>query len=176
MNRLVFDTFLFVEIRGQNERRSIMKLAEALSERSDCQNRLEEIKKRILNSARVQEGEEPVENPAELLAEADRLYERLLELVNAINRTNSTSAFDGKRTISDVIAERDLAGKKRDMLRAVAESAVTRLDRFSRSEVKFIATVDIAGIRKQSDLYAKTYRELDTRIQEMNWNTELAGR
>jgi hypothetical protein len=39
-----------------------MKLAEALAERSDCQNRIEEIKKRLIRSARVQEGEQPAED------------------------------------------------------------------------------------------------------------------
>ena len=37
-----------------------MKLAEALAERSDCQTKIEEIKKRLVRSARVKEGEQPV--------------------------------------------------------------------------------------------------------------------
>jgi hypothetical protein len=49
-----------------------MKLAEALAERSDCQNRIEETKKRLIRPARVQEGEQPAEDTTELLAEADR--------------------------------------------------------------------------------------------------------
>lgn len=57
-----------------------MKLAEALAERSDCQVRLEELKKRVLRSARVQEGE----TAAQLLAEVDRLFAQLLELVSGI--------------------------------------------------------------------------------------------
>jgi hypothetical protein len=101
-----------------------MKLAEALAERSDCQNRLDELKKRVLRSARVQEGEKPAEDSAELLAEIDRVFVRLLELVTAINRTNAMTAFDTKQTISDAIAARDLFGKKRDMLAGLAEAAV----------------------------------------------------
>jgi hypothetical protein len=73
-----------------------MKLAEALAERSDCQNRLEELKKRVLRSARVQEGEKPAEDADELLAEIDRVFARLLELVTAINRTNAKTAFDAR--------------------------------------------------------------------------------
>lgn len=52
-----------------------MKLAEALAERSDCQVRMEEIKKRMVRSARVQEGEQPAEDMAGLLAESERLQE-----------------------------------------------------------------------------------------------------
>jgi hypothetical protein len=35
-----------------------MKLAEALAERNDCQNRIDAIKKRLVRSARVQEGDQ----------------------------------------------------------------------------------------------------------------------
>ena len=85
-----------------------MKLAEALAERSDCQKRLDEIKDRLNGSARIQEGEQPAEDPAELLSEADRIYARLLELIRSINRTNSQTAFDSEHAISDVLAEREV--------------------------------------------------------------------
>jgi hypothetical protein len=93
-----------------------MKLAEALAERSDCQNRIEEVKKWLIRSARVQEGEQPAEDTAELLGDAERAFARLLELVSAINRTNSKTAFDDRHSISDAIAERDVVGKRRDFL------------------------------------------------------------
>jgi hypothetical protein len=150
-----------------------MKLAEALAERSDCQNRLDELKKRVVRSARVQEGEQPAEDSVELLAEIERVFARLLELVTAINRTNAKTAFDQKQTVSDAIAARDLFGKKRDMLAGLAEAASTRQDRYSKSEVKFVATVSISQLQKQIDLLSKRYREVDTRLQELNWNTEL---
>jgi hypothetical protein len=131
------------------------------------------VNKRLARSARVQEGEQPPEDPAMLLAELDRLYARLLELVQAINRTNAQTKFDGRMTISDAIAERDLAGKKRDHLASLSEAASTRQDRYSKSEVKFVSTLPIADLQKQADQLSKRYRELDTRIQQLNWNTEL---
>src|SRR6202165_2346758 len=101
----------------QHSTRRQMKLAEALAERSDCQKRLEELRDRLERSARIQEGEQPAEDPSELLSETDRIYARLLELISGINRTNSRTAFDNERTISDAIAERDVMGKRRDFLR-----------------------------------------------------------
>lgn len=151
-----------------------MKLAEALAERSDCQARIEDVRKRLTRTARVQEGEQPAEDTAELLGEAERLFARVLELVSAINRTNAQTAFDAKRSISDAIAERDLTAKRRDFLSAIAEAAGTRQDRYSKSEVKFVATVSIAQLQKQADQLSKRYRALDTRLQELNWQTELA--
>lgn len=150
-----------------------MKLAEALAERSDCQNRIEELKKRMARSARVQEGETPAEDSAELLAEAERLFARLFELISGINRTNAKAAFDGKSTISDAIAKRDVTGKKRDFLSGIADAASTRQDRYSKSEVKFVATLSIAKLQKQVDQLSKEFRELDTKLQELNWQTEL---
>lgn len=150
-----------------------MKLAEALAERSDCQVRLEELKKRIVRSAKVQEGEEPAEDTTELLAEIARVFDRLLGLVRAINRTNAKTAFDETQTISDAIAARDILGKKRDLLAGIADAASTRQDRYSKSEVKFVATVPIGQLLKQADLLAKQFRETDTRLQELNWKTDL---
>jgi len=151
-----------------------MKLAEALAERSECQTKLEEIKKRLARSARVQEGEQPAEDSTELLSESERVFVRLLDLIRAINRTNARTAFDSERTISDAIAERDIAGKRRDFLSGVADAASTRQDRYSKSEVKFVATVSISQLQKQVDQLSKQFRELDTRLQELNWQTELA--
>jgi hypothetical protein len=150
-----------------------MKLAEALAERSDCQVRLSELQKRLARSARVQEGEQPAEDAAELLAEVERLFERQLHLIGAINRTNARTVFSSEKTISDAIAERDVLGKKRDMIAAVAEAASVRQDRYTKSEVKFVATLSVAQLQKQVDQLSKRYREVDTRLQELNWNTEL---
>jgi len=150
-----------------------MKLAEALAERSDCQKMLEEINDRLERSARIQEGEQAAQDPSQLLAEADRVYARLLELVKAINRTNSRTAFDDARTITDVLAEREVMGKRRGFLSDVAGSATSRWERYSKSEVRYVMTVPVGKLRSDADQFAKQYRELDLRIQELNWKTEL---
>ena len=46
-----------------------MKLAEALIERKDLQNRIDVIQNRLMNNARVQDGETPAEDPMALMAE-----------------------------------------------------------------------------------------------------------
>lgn len=97
----------------------------------------------------------------------------MLELVSSINRTNSKTEFDKKRSISDAIAERDVVGKRRDFLAGIADAASTRQDRYSKSEVRFVATVSVGKLQTEVDQLAKRYRELDTRLQELNWKTEL---
>jgi hypothetical protein len=128
----------------------------------------------MVRTARVQEGEQPAEDSAELLNEAERLFARVFDLVSAINRTNAKTAFDEKRSISDAIAKRDVIGKKRDFLSSIADAASTRQDRYSKSEVKFVPTLSIAQLQKQVDQLSKEFRDIDTRLQELNWQTELA--
>jgi len=150
-----------------------MKLAEALAERKDCQIRIEEIRKRLGRSARIQEGENPPENPVELLEELHRTFDRLQQLVQAINRTNSQTPYDATQSISDAIAAREITGKLRDALTGVAEAASTRQDRYSKSEVKFVATVEVGSLLREADQLSRRFRELDTRLQELNWATDL---
>lgn len=50
-----------------------MKLAEALQERADLNRKISSLRGRLENVVLVQEGEEPVENPRELLGELDEL-------------------------------------------------------------------------------------------------------
>ncbi|MEX3564013.1 DIP1984 family protein [Corynebacterium phoceense] len=149
-----------------------MLLAEALAERAEAQARLDELRSRIVAVARVQEGDTPDEDPAELLAEAEHLVDRIDELVKAINATNSATAFDAERNLTAALADRDGLIRRRRLLADAAEAAA-RQDRFSRSEIKFVSTLDVAALRKKIDEVSKAYRELDTKIQQKNWSTEV---
>lgn len=150
-----------------------MKLAEALILRADTQKRIEQIKHRLINNAKVQEGEEPSENPEELLIELDRLLNELTNLVKNINKTNSSTVFEEGKLLTDALAERDTIILKRNALASLVSEASVRQDRYSRSEVKFLSTVDVAKIQKEVDNLSKEYRELDSKIQQKNWIVDL---
>lgn len=150
-----------------------MKLAEALILRADYQKRIEQLKKRLINCAKVQEGEEPSENPQVLLAEIDNIMKELTILIKRINKTNFSIQFDEKMTLADALVERDQIWDKRLIISTLAETASIKQDRFSRSEVKFLSTINISDTQKQADKLSKEYRELDTKIQGMNWTVDL---
>lgn len=152
-----------------------MKLAEALILRADCQKRFEQLKVRIVRSAKVQEGDEPAENPNALLVELEGVSNELSSLIKSINRTNSTTLLQEGQTLSDALAERDVLALRREVYSYLAQAASVTQERYSKSEVKFKSTVSVAGIQKRADELAKAYRELDARIQETNWKTELGG-
>ena len=88
-----------------------MKLASALSERTDIQNIISELSVRLNNNAKVQDGDKPAEDPIVLMGELDRLLKRLEELMARINLTNSRTVSDG-RTITEILAHRDCLKKK----------------------------------------------------------------
>lgn len=152
-----------------------MLLAEALMERAEAQNRLRSLKERLLVVARVQEGDEPAENPTELLRELDRVSARIDELVQAINETNSATAFDSTRNLTAALAERDGLLRRRRLYSEIAQAAGQRQDRYSHGEIRYIATLPVSELRATADDLSKQYRELDTKIQQINWSTGLVG-
>ena len=150
-----------------------MKLAEGLILRADYQKRIEQLKKRLFNCAKVQEGEEPAEDPQVLLKEIDDIMKELTVLIKRINKTNCSVQFDETRSLADALVEREQIWDKRLILSTLSDNAAIKQDRFSRSEVKFISTIDISDTQKQIDKLSKEFRELDTKIQGMNWTTDL---
>jgi hypothetical protein len=150
-----------------------MKLAEALLLRADCQKRMEQLKSRLLGSAKIQEGEAPPEDPQKLLTEVETVADQLVDLIKRINRTNSMTHFAEGLSLADALAERDVLVLRRGTYNDLATFASMRQDRITRSEVKYLSTVDVASTRKQADELAKSYREFDARIQELNLKTEL---
>jgi len=149
-----------------------MKLATALSERSDLQKRLTQLAVRLNNNAKVQEGDKPSEDPKSLLAELDNITSRLETLIAKINLANSTTIADGK-TLTEMMAQRDVLKTKNKVLRDFLDNASNKVDRYSRSEIAVKSTVDVAALQKTVDDTSKQLRLLDERIQELNWTTEI---
>ncbi|MGN0611979.1 MAG: DIP1984 family protein [Ruminiclostridium sp.] len=149
-----------------------MKLASALSERTDIQNRISELSVRLNNNAKVQDGDKPAEDPIALLEELDRLIKRLEELMARINLTNSRTVSDGK-TITEILAKRDCLKKKIELMRNFLNNASNKVSRMTRTEIKIISTVSVSEIQTKLDELSKQLRITDEKIQELNWTTEL---
>lgn len=149
-----------------------MKIAEALIERADIQKRIEQLRDRLSNNALVQEGEEPAEDPTSLLSELDRLEKRLCELVARINLTNANTVSGGM-TVTEMLALRDCFAQKNDIMRDFLRAASQKWMRGRGSEIVVKSTVSVSELQKQVDDISKQLRELDTRIQGINWNTDL---
>jgi hypothetical protein len=150
-----------------------MKLAEALVRRADLQRRLVQLKSRAVDSARIQEGDNAEEDPTALLEEFDRVSADLEELIARINLQNLNTEVTAGLTITAALAHRDSLNQRHAMRVDLADAATRRADRQTRSEIKFVATISVRDLRKQIDDIAVEIRELDNRIQQTNWTTEL---
>ena len=150
-----------------------MKLAEALVLRSDTKKRLEQLRARLGASALVQEGEMPPEDPQVLLSELETLTADFERLVIGINRTNSSASIAGVGTLTVALARRDALDLKFSLLNGLLDAASRRIDRYSRTEIKLVSTVNVGVLRKQADEIAKARRDLEVQTQGANWTTDL---
>ena len=149
-----------------------MKLAEALQERSDLNMKISQLKGRLANNAIVQEGEQPAENPAELLAELDKAAQRLEFIISKINLSNCTIKVDGK-TLTEIIAKKDCLAEKASVLQSLIAVASRPVNRISRTEIKMLSTINVAEIQKESDRISSEIRSLNTTLQQTNWTADL---
>ena len=152
-----------------------MKLANALSRRAELQDRIRQLESRLDNNALVQEGENPAEDPAELLAELEENCAKLEDLIARINRTNSTALVDGV-PLSDLLARRECRKEKLRIQREFLHSASALVNRRTVGEIRVRSAVNVREMQKELNRQSKQLRELDETIQEANWTIELAER
>ncbi|MFJ4339349.1 DIP1984 family protein [Streptomyces sp. NPDC088915] len=154
-----------------------MKLAEALAERAEATRRVEQLRARIVDNARYQEGETPAEDAAGLLAEAGEVLEDLESLIRRINRTNATVRTGPEGTLTDALARRDVLRLRHSVVTAAADAAAGKGERGYgrqlRSELLMLSALPVAELRGQADVLARAIREVDVLIQRTNWEVDL---
>lgn len=150
-----------------------MKLAEALSIRKDLQKRIQQIGARLRDNVKVQEGDEPSEDPKELMKELDGCLNQLEDLIMRINLTNVQTTNEAGKTLTQMMAEKDVLTLRVSTLRDTFDRASSQSDRYSRSEIKMVTIVDVKQLSKQIDEYSTKLRKLDIEIQALNFQTEL---
>lgn len=157
-----------------------MKLAEALSLRGTALRQLEALRTRIADNARFQEGEEPAEDAAALLIEAEAAVDEWESLIRAINRTNAVPEMGSDGTLTDALGRRDALRWRQHLLTTAADAAAgggkQGYARQLRSELKMLAALPVAELRARADQVARELRELDVRIQQKNWEIDLLER
>jgi hypothetical protein len=121
-----------------------MKLAEALALRAEATRRIAQLRGRIVDNARYQEGEEPAEDAASLLAQTGEACAELESLIRRINRTN-TAARLGAGTITDALARRDVLKLRHGVITAAGRDR--GWNRHLRSELTFISALPVADLR-----------------------------
>ena len=149
-----------------------MKLSEALIIRGDLQKRVQQIKSRLIANAKVQEGDKTIEDPNEIMAELNQTLKDLCEIIKRINLTNS-KITDGEKTMTELLADRDSLTMKINICQEFLETARTKIDRYSNKEIKIFSSVDVKEEQTKLDKLSKELRELDVKIQSLNWQSDL---
>lgn len=150
-----------------------MKLAEALILRADLKTRVVQLRERLRQNAQVQEGEVPFQDPQEILREFEQVAAQMLTLIQNINTSNSQIDFENGKTLTDALAERDILKLRLGTYRQLIEEATEKTNRYSLTEIKLLAAIDVARTQKIADDIARELRELDTKIQGLNWTSDL---
>ena len=149
-----------------------MKLAEALQERVDLRTKIDELRSRLTNNALVQEGDDPAEDPQELLSALDAAVARSEELTARVNRTNCLTRA-GEGSITELIARKDALSLQLSVYRNLINEASQSARRARGTEIKIVSAVNVRALQKKADGLAQELRRTDNRIQELNWTTEL---
>ena len=150
-----------------------MKLAEALLIRSDMQKKLAQLKGRIRNNAKVQEGDIPSEDPNELIVSASQIISELTDLIERIYRTNAIAKTDKGQSMLTLLVERDTLEMRHKLLLDAIEAANSEADRYSHREIKWHVLVSVASLQKQADDIAMKLRQINIIIQSNNWQIAL---
>jgi hypothetical protein len=166
--------------RGRDEEAEGVKIAEALIERGDLQERIQEMRTRLTANVVVQEGEEPNEPPDELVAELERLVRDFQRLVARINLTNTRTPLvnwtGAPLLLTEALARREALALQPGIIEATVSQAARGAQgmRLSRSEIKLVPVINARAWRQRHlDPLAKQRRALETAIQATNWAAEL---
>lgn len=149
-----------------------MKLAEALQERADLNRSIAQLKSRLEASALVQQGEQPLEDPAQLKQSLDKAVQRLAWLIDRINHTNCTTLAEGQ-SLTELIARKDTLTLQIQLYREILQEASQANYRARGTEIRILPTIQVADWQAQLDELCRQLRLLDNLLQRTNWETDL---
>ncbi len=146
-----------------------MKLAEALLLRADLQKKIARLTTRITPNMVIQAGKTPQEDPAKLMAQLRKAIVDLQQLIVKINITNVITTDDGGKTLMENLAVRDAYKTQLAQLRLIRQSAQIHGQSYNNT----VNTIKVTVLQSEIDQVGRAFREIDTKIQGLNWLTDL---
>ena len=150
-----------------------MKLAEALLLRSDQQKKLVSLKQRINANVLIQDGDEPSEDPNELLKQVFALTQESQKLVFTIHQTNALAKLNDGRSLLALLTQRDELVERHKILTSAISNTNREPDRYSSREIKWRKVIPVSSLQKQADDISAKLRDLNVLIQANNWQIDL---
>lgn len=146
-----------------------MKLAEGLLLRADLMKKIEHLQNRIRPVLIVSDDKQPQEDPEKLLAQLRKAILDLETIVVRINKTNNETIVEGEGRLMEALAKRDSLKMLAEKLRTIRYAA--QINNSGDSNLK--TTISIKKLQIEMDQTGRAFREIDSKIQEINWLTEL---
>ncbi|MGO3184309.1 MAG: DIP1984 family protein [Aequorivita sp.] len=146
-----------------------MKLAEALLLRADLLKKIEHLQNRIRPVLIVSDDRLPQEDPDKLLAQLRKTIQDLESIVIRINKTNNVTKVEGEGFLMEALAKRDSLKMLSEKLRNIRYAA--QINNSGENNLK--TTINIKKLQAEMDQTGRSFREIDSKIQEINWQTEL---
>ena len=146
-----------------------MKLAEALLLRADLMKKIEHLQNRITPVLIVSDDKLPQEDPDKLMAQLRKAIQDLETLIIRINKTNNETYIEGEGFLMEALAKRDSLKILSEKLRYIRYAA--QINNSGDKNLK--TTMDIKNLQIEMDQTGRAFREIDSKIQEINWLTEL---
>ncbi len=146
-----------------------MKLAEGLLLRADLIKKIEHLLNRIRPVLIVSDNKSPQEDPTKLLALLRKANQDLESIIVRINKTNNETYVSDGVLLMEALAKRDSLKLLSEKLRNIRQGAQINNGGYGNQK----ATVDIKALQVEIDQTGREFREVDSKIQELNWLTEL---
>ena len=118
----------------------------------------------------VLDDKKPQEDPVKLLAQLRKTNQNLESIIVKINKTNNETFIGDGVTVMEALAKRDSLKLLSEKLRTIRQGAqLNNSGPYGRQ----MATVDIDALQIEIDQTGRAFREIDSKVQEINWLTEL---
>lgn len=157
------------EITNESRENKKMKLAEGLLLRADLLKKIEHLQNRIKPVLIVSDDKQPQEDPIVLLAQLRKAIQDLELIIVRINKTNNETIVEGEGLLYEALAKRDSLKMLSEKLRNIRQAAQI----YNTGETNLKATISIKNLQIEMDQTGRAFREIDSKIQEINWLTEL---
>lgn len=157
------------EITNESREDKKMKLAEGLLLRADLLKKIEHLQNRIKPVLIVSDDKQPQEDPIVLLAQLRKAIQDLELIIVRINKTNNETIVEGEGLLYEALAKRDSLKLLSEKLRNIRQAAQI----YNTGETNLKATISIKNLQIEMDQTGRAFREIDSKIQEINWLTDL---
>ena len=146
-----------------------MKLAEGLLLRADLLKKIEHLQNRIKPVLIVADDKLPQEDPEKLLGQLRKAIRDLESIIVRINKTNNETHVEDEGFLMEALAKRDALKMLSERLRNIRQAAQI----YNTGDTNLKTTINIKNLQIEMDQTGRAFREIDSKIQEINWLTEL---